>query len=169
MLRRLNKKGQSTGEYALVFALALGAVMAMQVMVKRGIQARIKNAADYITDGIGIGNMKGLTQLAAEEDTLGWGSCFSTMQYEPYYYYSKYTTDRNSSETEQFIDGGAASGGKQYTVTLGDADDKFSANTPVESISSWGETTRRHAGGITMMGAAASDVNMSSFIGPQGF
>lgn len=46
MLRR-SRKGQSTAEYAIVIGLVIAAVVAMQVYVKRGIQGKMKDAADY--------------------------------------------------------------------------------------------------------------------------
>ena len=44
---RLMRKGQSTAEYAIVIALVIGAAVAMQVYVKRGIQGKMKDATDY--------------------------------------------------------------------------------------------------------------------------
>ncbi len=43
---RLNRKAQSTAEYAIVIALVIGAVMAMQVYVRRGLQGRMKGSVD---------------------------------------------------------------------------------------------------------------------------
>ena len=43
---RFNKRAQSTAEYAIVIALVIGAVVAMQVYVRRGLQARMKGAVD---------------------------------------------------------------------------------------------------------------------------
>jgi hypothetical protein len=43
---RLKKQAQSTAEYAIVIALVIGAVVAMQVYVKRGLQGRMKGAVD---------------------------------------------------------------------------------------------------------------------------
>jgi hypothetical protein len=48
MLRR-KKIGQSTAEYAIVIGLVIAAAVAMQVYVKRGIQAKVKDAVDYKT------------------------------------------------------------------------------------------------------------------------
>ena len=46
MLRRLSK-GQSTAEYAIVIGLVIAAAVGMQVYVKRSIQGKMKDAADY--------------------------------------------------------------------------------------------------------------------------
>ena len=48
MLMRLNRKGQSTGEYAIVFALVLGAVIGMQAYVRRGLQQGVKMGSDTL-------------------------------------------------------------------------------------------------------------------------
>jgi len=47
MLRLMRRKAQSTAEYAIVIGLVIAAAVAMQVYVKRGLQAKIKDAADY--------------------------------------------------------------------------------------------------------------------------
>lgn len=46
MLRRM-RKGQSTAEYAIVIGLVIAAAVAMQIYVKRGLQAKVKDAVDY--------------------------------------------------------------------------------------------------------------------------
>ena len=63
----LNRKGQSTLEWITLFAVVVGAAVAMQVYVKRGLQGRVKDAVDYTGD------------------TTGAGVTFKTAQYEPYY------------------------------------------------------------------------------------
>jgi len=45
------KKAQSTAEYAILLALIIGAAMAMQVYVKRGLQGRVYDASNkFYTD-----------------------------------------------------------------------------------------------------------------------
>lgn len=86
MWRRLyDKKAQSTGEYALVFAIILGAIVAMQTYVKRGIQGRVKSGTDY---------------MARETSGIG-----DATQYDPYYYTSSYDSQRTSSQTQAYSDG----------------------------------------------------------------
>ena len=46
MLRPL-RKGQSTAEYAIVIGLVIAAAVAMQIYVKRGLQAKVKGATDW--------------------------------------------------------------------------------------------------------------------------
>ena len=85
MLRRL-RRGQSTAEYAIVIGLVIAAAVAMQVYVKRGLQAKIKNAVDY--------NDANATM-------------FNTTQYEPYYAGSNMTSIRNASSGENMTSAGA--------------------------------------------------------------
>lgn len=44
----LNKRGQGTLEYGVIIAVIVGALIAMQVYLKRGVQGRLKQAADDI-------------------------------------------------------------------------------------------------------------------------
>ncbi len=48
MFNHLNKRGQSTLEYAVVIAVIVGALLATQVYIKRGIQGRFKQSSDDI-------------------------------------------------------------------------------------------------------------------------
>lgn len=70
-LRRLGRMGQSTAEYAIVFALVVAAAIAMQVYVKRGLQGRVKNVVDHTE-----------------------GDIFTGEQYEPYYMASDFDPTR---------------------------------------------------------------------------
>jgi len=44
----LNKKAQSTLEYAVIIAVVVAALIAMQAYVKRGLQGKIRSASDDI-------------------------------------------------------------------------------------------------------------------------
>ena len=79
-MRRGKRKGQTTAEYAVLLGLVIAAILAMQVYVKRGIQARIRTETDGITGGYD--------------------------QYEPYYLSSDFTSTRDTSETETTATGG---------------------------------------------------------------
>ena len=82
---RLMRKGQSTAEYAIVIGLVIGAAVAMQIYVKRSLQAKVKDAVDY-NDGS--------------------ATMLTTKQYEPYYNTSAITTTRNVGSTEATATGG---------------------------------------------------------------
>ena len=102
MWRRLyDRKAQSTGEYALVFAIILGAIVAMQTYVKRGVQGRIKSGTDYMAratgDEIGTDGFR--------LDSIDDGVYIS--QYDPYFYTSQYDTRRDGDETRDYTEGQA--------------------------------------------------------------
>ena len=54
MLRNIRKRitAQSTAEFAIMLALVIGAVVAMQVYVRRALQARIQGATTYMASTI---------------------------------------------------------------------------------------------------------------------
>ncbi len=87
MFRKLNrKKGQNTAEYAVLIALVIGAVIAMQVYVKRALQARVYDASNFLTSDTAIGGA-------------------TTNQYEPYYLESNFTVARNSESIVNVVGG----------------------------------------------------------------
>ncbi len=52
MLLKL-KRAQATAEYAILFAVVIGAAMGVQSYVKRALQARIHDAANQFIDATG--------------------------------------------------------------------------------------------------------------------
>lgn len=86
MLKSLGKKAQTTAEYAILIALVVGAIVAMQVYVRRGIQGRVRNAVDHTGTSGTIGNTS---------------FNFSAEQYEPYYLASD--TASSSARTQQEV------------------------------------------------------------------
>jgi len=53
MLQFLNqKRGQSTLEYAVLIVVIIGALLTIQTYIKRGVQGRLKSAADDIGDAV---------------------------------------------------------------------------------------------------------------------
>jgi hypothetical protein len=88
MMRLFGRKGQSTGEYAIVLGLVVAAAIAMQTYVKRGMEGKIAKAVNNISTATGG----------------------TTVQYEPYYAESDFTTTTNPySMQEQTVDGGGFS------------------------------------------------------------
>lgn len=83
---KLMRKGQSTAEYAIVIGLVIAAAVAMQVYVKRSLQGKIKDAADYKDES---------------------ATMLTTKQYEPYYMESDLTSSRSAASTENTATGGA--------------------------------------------------------------
>lgn len=92
MFRLLNeKRGQNTAEYAILIGVIVAAAIAMQVYVRRGMQARVKDAVDFV---------------GTADDDQG-GNIFSgNAQYEPYYLASNYTTVQQGSSSEELQQGG---------------------------------------------------------------
>jgi hypothetical protein len=104
------KKGQSTAEYAILIALVIGAAMAMQTYMKRGLQGGIKFAVDKsVKDG-------------------------GTKQYEPYYLESSYdVAQKGYKDTEQTEVGGGVTrqigvGGGKVTERTGSQTIKNTSN-----------------------------------------
>ncbi len=85
MFRNLlkNKKGQNTAEYALLIALVVAGIIAMQQYAQRALQARVRDASAYMTN----------TQF---DNTIA-----VKAQYEPYYMQSNYNIDRASEENKR--------------------------------------------------------------------
>ncbi len=83
MLRNFlkSRKAQNTAEYALLIALVVAGVIAMQTYAQRALQARIHDASIYL-----------------ENSTSNIGT---STQYEPYYLQSNYTVESNSTENKR--------------------------------------------------------------------
>ena len=63
MLQFLNqKRGQSTLEYAVLIVIIIGALLTIQVYIKRGVQGRLKSSADDIGDQYSDGNQNEVSQ-----------------------------------------------------------------------------------------------------------
>ena len=100
LLRLRSNKGQNTAEYAIVIALIIGAAIAMQTYVKRGLQGRTKDATDYM-----------------QNQTADIGA---TRQYEPYYMQSDInTTASNNAQKNTAQGGGVATSGQAQTQQAG--------------------------------------------------
>jgi Flp pilus assembly pilin Flp len=90
MLRNFlkNKKAQNTAEYALLIALVVAGVIAMQTYAQRALQARIHDASIY------------MATTAGANTTLG-----NSVQYEPYYLHSDFNSTRNDTDTSVLANG----------------------------------------------------------------
>ncbi|MFZ5800494.1 MAG: hypothetical protein ACOY3D_03830 [Candidatus Omnitrophota bacterium] len=83
-------KAQSTAEYAILLGLVIAAAAAMQIYVKRTLQARMRRAVQY---------------LASETTDTGIGMA-GTTQYEPYYLRSNFAVTRDSTAQQNLYTGG---------------------------------------------------------------
>jgi Flp pilus assembly pilin Flp len=84
-----NRKAQNTAEYALLIALVVAGVIAMQTYAQRALQARIRDAAQYMATATG-------------NSSIGLGN---STQYEPYYLQSNYDVDTKSVENKRLGSG----------------------------------------------------------------
>lgn len=105
MLRKLRMKikGQSTAEYAILIALVVAAIIAMQKYAQRALQARVRDAAQY---------------MVGQTNTIG-----NSYQYEPYYLTTNYVVNKTADETS-FLIGNQQIGGvgrSGSTTTLKEA------------------------------------------------
>jgi uncharacterized protein (UPF0333 family) len=70
MLQYLNqKRGQSTLEYAVLAVVIIGALLTIQVYIKRGVQGRLKSAADDIGDQYSDGNANEIKTTVTSSNT----------------------------------------------------------------------------------------------------
>lgn len=83
-----SQKAQNTAEYAILIALVIAAAMAIQTYVKRGLQARVRDAVINYRD-----QTKGINGR-------------SSSQYEPYYLQADFTTGTQSSQLSNEQAGG---------------------------------------------------------------
>ncbi|MCD4780109.1 MAG: hypothetical protein K8S27_06115 [Candidatus Omnitrophica bacterium] len=79
-----NKKAQNTAEYAILISLVVAGIIAMQTYAQRALQARVKDAAKFMSDS-----------------TTDMGT---TMQYEPYYLQSNYSISRQDVDVKELDD-----------------------------------------------------------------
>jgi len=87
MLRNFfkNRKAQNTAEYALLIALVVAGVIAMQTYAQRALQARIHDVSQF---------------MASNTSAIG-----GNTQYEPYYLQSDYNEASNSVENKRLGSG----------------------------------------------------------------
>jgi len=72
-LNQRRKKGQSTLEYAILIIIIIGALISIQMYIKRGVQGRLKSATDDIGDQYSPGNtnlVKTITTSSRTSDTF---------------------------------------------------------------------------------------------------
>ncbi|MDO8675287.1 MAG: hypothetical protein Q7K71_04120 [Candidatus Omnitrophota bacterium] len=68
------KRGQSTLEYAVLTVIIIGALLSIQFYIKRGVQGRLKSAADDIGDQYSVGNtnvIKTTNTSSTSRETFG--------------------------------------------------------------------------------------------------
>ena len=100
MLRKLNKQAQTISEYAVVLALVIAALSAMQIYTKRGLQAKIKDTSDrYLIEGNGGFGSDAAKGWLAASMPMGTNGNTPIYQYEPTEVESDFKTTRSDVET----------------------------------------------------------------------
>jgi hypothetical protein len=121
MLNMLNKKkAQNTAEYAILIALVVGGVIAMQTYAQRALQGRIRDANVTMRD---------------QSNALG-----NTLQYEPYYQDTSATSSRKSSKATY------AGGGNESTNVIKDSGAKDNTTYNATTVTAGGTAEERAAG-----------------------
>ena len=70
MFKFLKKiRGQSTMEYAILIIIIIGALLSIQVYIKRGVQGRLKSAADDIGEQFSPGNTRSTVSTNSRSST----------------------------------------------------------------------------------------------------
>jgi len=112
------KKAQSTAEYAILISVIVGAALAMQVYIKRSLQAKMHDAGVALTEVS--------ADITGDGNVLG-----TTTQYEPYYSVQR-TSDMSRSvtgtNTADTLEGGA--------LTRSNAKDVVATSTGTEETHS---------------------------------
>ena len=75
--RQLGHRGQSTAEYAILAAVVIAALLAMQIYMKGGIQGKLRESADQVGDQFSPSAYHGkfkTTNTSAVEETLYTGT-----------------------------------------------------------------------------------------------
>ena len=111
MLRVRNKRGQSTLEYAILVVIVIGALLSIQVYVKRGLQGRMKDSADNIGSQYSPDNTeysKTVTTNSISGDTNVGGVVTRTIEQDE----SRTTTNSSiiDTQSESWDSGGGGSG-----------------------------------------------------------
>ncbi len=103
-----NKKAQNTAEYALLIALVVAGIVAMQQYAQRALQARVRDASTYMANSTG---------------QLG-----KSVQYEPYYQQSNYSVQKDSTEKKILDEGVVAADSANSRLKQGEQSTTYSNN-----------------------------------------
>ena len=75
------KRGQSTLEYAILIIVIIGALISIQIYIKRGVQGRLKSASDDIGDQFSPGNTNVIVaEKVHSQEKQTFGTAFQGVQ-----------------------------------------------------------------------------------------
>ncbi len=100
----MKRKGQSTLEYAVIIAVVVGALVAMQHYMKRGVEGKLRESTDNIGEQYSAGNMTSkytTTQIGSTKakETFGLDSSGNFDQGLSYYKVTQAATQTKRSAT----------------------------------------------------------------------
>lgn len=128
------RRAQGTAEYVIVLGLVIGAVIAMQTYLKRGLQSRVKEATDYTYN-------PGIAGNASEFPSSVNMSIFNgSVQYEPYYLRSDFASTRQGETTTDLFSEGEGEGAGAYNKTTVLDTTSRTGNQTLELVNPSGET-----------------------------
>ncbi len=84
------RRGQSAAEYAIVFSVVIAALVGMQIYVKRGLNAKLKDGSDGASDL--VMTKLGVSDAQAKKDAK---------QYEPYYTQTDYKVLQDADRVDK--------------------------------------------------------------------
>ena len=121
MLRNFlkNRKAQNTAEYALLIALVVAGVIAMQTYAQRALQARIHDASAYMANA---GAVNG-------NNVIG-----NSTQYEPYYLQTNYQSNTSSYENKRLGQGLVAQDSETNRTRMGAQTSTYCATTDMNQV-----------------------------------
>lgn len=64
----MNRKGQSTLEYAVILTVVLAALLTIQSFVKRGVEGKLRSSTDSVGEQYSAGNMTSKYTTTQTED-----------------------------------------------------------------------------------------------------
>lgn len=124
MLRQFtNKNGQNTAEYALLIALVIAGVIAMQQYAQRSLQARMRDAGTYLTEQTA---KQGLVSGGFNNPGAG-DKAKAAYQYEPYYQQSNFAVTRSQQENKRLGEGLAAAEAQTNRTRTGEERTTYTA------------------------------------------
>jgi hypothetical protein len=110
----MNKKGQSVlAEHAMIFFIVIGALVAMTIFVRRGFEAKIHDARNFMINSVMNSSVCDANCVAA----TGGGIYY---EYEPYYVQSFSNVLQSDNEFKGLTNGNAAETGSIYINTVND-------------------------------------------------
>jgi hypothetical protein len=103
----MNNKGQSVmAEHVMIFFVVMAALMAMTIFVRRGFEARIHDARNYMINSVMDNSVCDTNCIAATGNIQ--------YEYEPYYEQTLTDIVRKHQDTKEMTNGSAQDIGAKY-------------------------------------------------------